>query len=928
MAATARVGQEQNAKIIFISTRGGERDLYALDTGNGRIARLTEGSDATDDVVVSRDGSRVAFQTLNDSIEVVDADGRSRRKVPQCSFFTPSFSPDGSRLACEGHDEDVLLVDLGGSGVKQLVQRGSSPAWSPDGRLVAFHNENNRLTVIGTSGGDARPLTSRSSNWVRWSPDSGQIAFESRDALYVVNADGSGERRLLGGELREPAWSPDGRTIALILGECCVPSTLALVDVASGGLRRIARRASSPSWSPSGTWIVFERPRGTGDVEDADLYAIRRDGKRLHPLTKAFPDGGWNRIPTWVPGSVGSGLPQATSPVVRLRPRYEVALRMRFDAAGGFAVDGWRAAAGCALWDVHARRLFEPRACREGADAVAVGGRRLAWLHDWCSCNLESYTGLRFADPPYRREHQAVFSATENESGKGEVVTNLVGDGRQLAFNVNRYSGKDALRGRQLWTIPRQTRWPRLCPESFSGLENSSGSGRFCVRIRAGDNAAVLDLDRGRILALRDDGPLILIRADGRRLRRWRFERGEVKGAALSGSTVVVTTDVQLRVYAAGSGALRASWQLGRGLVPARVKDAFGTFAVYVRGGAVHLVRLRDGRDVALYAVRQSTFVDARLERPGLYYAYNKIGARKPGRIAFVPRARLPKLAARGRPLTRSSGGARRLAAAEIAFAPAANSRTYRDAVGDVYCCTRDVASVVVANDDAGMITFTLRALDPHDVGDNDVYIDIDADRNRSTGLAGAEYRISGQIWSGRALAVLGRVSRRGDFVELPHARVRAAAAGDVFRFTLDRHLLADTARFRFQVALWEVAQGGAYTDAVPEGDFTVKIALGRLRPKLSAPGLARAGHVVAARLALRVAGTSSLLASGRISCRATAAGRRLRVLRQGFLTRRAFCSWRIPRWATGEVVRGSIGVFVTGRRSSLVSRSFRWRVT
>jgi hypothetical protein len=225
------------------------------------------------------------------------------------------------------------------------------------------------------------------------------------------------------------------------------------------------------------------------------------------------------------------------------------------------------------------------------------------------------------------------------------------------------------------------------------------------------------------------------------------------------------------------------------------------------------------------------------------------------------------------------------------------------------------------------MITFTLRALDPHDVGDNDVYIDIAADRNRSTGLAGAEYRISGQIWSGRAVAVLGRVSRRGDFVELPHARVRARAAGDVFRFTLDRHLLADTERFRFRVALWEVAQGGAYTDAVPEGDFTVKVALGRLRPKLSAPGLVRAGHVVAARLALRVAGTSSLLASGRISCRAAAAGTRLRVLRQGFLARRAFCSWRIPRWASGEVVRGSIGVFVARRRSSLVSRSFRWLV-
>lgn len=653
-AATARVGQEQSEKIIFISTRGGEPDLFALDSGNGRMARLTESSGTGDDVVVSRDGSRIAF-SRHDGIEVVGTDGRGRRRVPECDLSPVSFSPDGGRLACKGLDDDVVLVDLGSSAVQRLAPTTSSvpfPEWSPDGRFVAFNDEGGRMAV-DVRGGAPRLVSPRRTLYATWSPDSSRIAFESNNGLYLVNADGSGERRLLRAELRDLAWSPDGRAIAVIVGECCGPGTLALVDSSSGGLRRIARRAASPSWSPSGSWIAFDRPRGTGYIDDSDLYAIKRDGTGFRALTQPFPDGGWNRRPLWVPGPVVEGLRRANAPVTRLRPQRELALRLTFNEASEFAVDGWRAAAKCTVWDVRARRPLQPRACREGADAVALSGSRLTWLHLWCSCNLEGYADLRFADPPYRREQQAVFSATQNESGNGEEAANVVGDRRLLAFNLNRYRGEGSLRARQLWTIPRRTRWPRLCPESSSGLDNGTGSGRFCVRIRTGDDAVPLDVDRGRILALRDDGPLLLIRADGRRLRRWALKRGEVKGAAVSGSTLVVSTDTQLRVYDVASGALRKSWQLPIAFAPARIEDASGNLAVYVRGGAVHLIRLQDGRDTALYSPGQSAFVHARLEQPGLYYAYNKSAA-KPGRIAFVPRARLGRLAANGRSLPRS----------------------------------------------------------------------------------------------------------------------------------------------------------------------------------------------------------------------------------------------------------------------------------
>jgi hypothetical protein len=80
--------------------------------------------------------------------------------------------------------------------------------------------------------------------------------------------------------------------------------------------------------------------------------------------------------------------------------------------------------------------------------------------------------------------------------------------------------------------------------------------------------------------------------------------------------------------------------------VTPRLVDAAVGFALYVRGGALHIVRLADGRDVAVYAPRQAEVVSGRLERTGLVYLYNRLGARRPGRIAYVPLARLRRLVA------------------------------------------------------------------------------------------------------------------------------------------------------------------------------------------------------------------------------------------------------------------------------------------
>ncbi|MBI4260569.1 MAG: PD40 domain-containing protein, partial [Actinobacteria bacterium] len=80
-----------------------------------------------------------------------------------------------------------------------------------------------------------------------------------------------------------PAWSPDGRRIAMDVTSGSWPNffvELFTVSSSGGAPRRLTTAPypfyedSTPTWSPDGRWIVFQRL----DHADLRLVAIRRDG--------------------------------------------------------------------------------------------------------------------------------------------------------------------------------------------------------------------------------------------------------------------------------------------------------------------------------------------------------------------------------------------------------------------------------------------------------------------------------------------------------------------------------------------------------------------------------------------------------------------------------------------------------------------------
>ena len=132
-----------------------------------------------------------------------------------------------------------------------------------------------------------------------WSPDGRTLAFaavatgsrwpSARTAIYLMRSDGTGLRRLTEfGNLRSPSWSPNGREIAVGDGG------ISIIRRNGSGRRQISRTGRSPDWGPGGRKIAYGadgaikvmNPDGT----DSQFVAVPQYFHTYHSPTWS-PDG-------------------------------------------------------------------------------------------------------------------------------------------------------------------------------------------------------------------------------------------------------------------------------------------------------------------------------------------------------------------------------------------------------------------------------------------------------------------------------------------------------------------------------------------------------------------------------------------------------------------------------------------------------------
>lgn len=298
------------------------------------------------------DGVDVEWSSVNPAVVEAGADGTVRAHAPGLSTVSAraggkeasvqvrvTAAPAGG-LLLTGHapfsaGRALITLDPGveGGWSTLLVPEGARQAVpSPDDSLIAFVLDTPEggadLHVIGRNGTGLRRLTTNPGvdDQPAWSPDGQTLAFRSiRNGLtdvWTIRLDGTGLRNvtdlgdyrygLLGAE--RPAYSPDGQWIAFAWGDRGVhPGRMSLAVIQPDGtdMRRVTQPSAyedtEPSFSPDGQRLAFRR-NGNGLTHrilttdlDGNIDVYAWDlGSGRTP--RWSPDGAWLAYVTTSPG--------------------------------------------------------------------------------------------------------------------------------------------------------------------------------------------------------------------------------------------------------------------------------------------------------------------------------------------------------------------------------------------------------------------------------------------------------------------------------------------------------------------------------------------------------------------------------------------------------------------------------------------------
>lgn len=254
--------------LTFTASRGeGRTQVWALDRRGGEAFALTDVKQGVSGYRWSPDETRLLL-TLRDP----EADDEDRKKnAPRDPWVIDrlQFKRDGTGYITGDRRTHLYVFDLASKELRQLTTGRwdeSLGVWSPDGTRIAFAS--NRT--------DDPDTNQNSDLWVVRAD-----LPEPTDAPTRVTTNPGSDG--------QPAWSPDGRSLAYTTtldldAIWYATSHLAVIAVEGGEprvlTRELDRNPSSPRWSDDGRWIWF----GLEDSAEDPIVRIRPDGSGLERI--------------------------------------------------------------------------------------------------------------------------------------------------------------------------------------------------------------------------------------------------------------------------------------------------------------------------------------------------------------------------------------------------------------------------------------------------------------------------------------------------------------------------------------------------------------------------------------------------------------------------------------------------------------------
>jgi Tol biopolymer transport system component len=292
-------------------------DLWEADPTRRTARRVSSFGRDSYAPSVTNDG-RVLFktQTYRTAVAEIDLSTRRFQQLSTLQAETPSYHPDGRRIAVtygtwrrvidDAKYPDIaqeigviraMPVDRMADAPSQVIAESDSEdqamAWSPNGRWIAFHTHREQSDDIWLRPTDGTAPDRRVSflgrgaevGWPRWSPDGRWVLYDGaspatgRSVMFVIGIDQDTgaitaeprEVAVVGfdGDITHGEWLVDSATLVAIAKEGPGRHVILTVPAASGPPRIVHRFATEHDFpglgiSPDGRHVAFVAPATDG----------------------------------------------------------------------------------------------------------------------------------------------------------------------------------------------------------------------------------------------------------------------------------------------------------------------------------------------------------------------------------------------------------------------------------------------------------------------------------------------------------------------------------------------------------------------------------------------------------------------------------------------------------------------------------------